>query len=511
MIINSLNSINKAIKQNILFSLISLLTLSLIILNFLYFNNLKEIKKQQQYEIASNFELLKAYLSEKISIIANSNIFVDYLRSGEVSRKALKSDFVFEIQRLKIKEISGMEILTTRGETVYTDGIKSTTYINLPLCYFDRGLDSTFGACTHNLILYLNQENIVKSLKKINNNLQICKHCFPIDFLSSKTFGSFNILNSSKMQLSFKIKDNSMSILTINVIIIIFMVILASCTSRRTSYILNKFLNNPLKKITNRLKDGMELLKDDQINELAYLISQIQDRENRLKTAKDNEKLARIGEIASQVAHDIRSPIATINIIATQMQNIPSEELIMIQDALRQINGIANSLLSQYKKNHEMPMSEEQSTNILSVVLDSIIDEKKKQFNHLPVTFNFNVEENSKDVTMNILLTNFKRVISNILNNAVESILDTGNIMINLSTSVNFAKICVTDTGKGMPQEFLNKIFSGEAFSDKKEGTGIGLISSIKVIKSWGGNFDINSKLGMGTSVSITIPVAGSS
>src|SRR5579872_829075 len=131
MNITSLNAINSTIKKNITVALLFLLALSLIILNIFFYNNLKIMARKNNEEIASNYALLKSHISEKISIIASSNVFVDFIRSGELTQQMLKSNFIFDIRSLNLKEITGMEIESENGEKIFSEGTVSPYYVNL--------------------------------------------------------------------------------------------------------------------------------------------------------------------------------------------------------------------------------------------------------------------------------------------------------------------------------------------------------------------------------------------
>lgn len=512
MEINSLNAINRSIKKNITLSLLSLLALSLLILNVIYYSNVTAVNQQNKIEISSNFDLLKSNISEKISIIASSSAFVDYLRSGSVSQKSLKSDFIYDLKTLKLKDINGMKIVSASGDTIFSDGASSSYYVDLPLCYFDRGLDSTLGDCSHHLILYFDITALIKSLQKVNDNLIQCKHCTPIDFLSSKTFGSFNVANASKMPLFFDIKKpQSFNIITINLIVFLFMAILASWTWRRTNFILDKYISHPLKKIANKLKNGEGLAQNGEIDELAYLVNQIQDREEKLKIAKENENLVVIGQMLSQVAHDMRSPLAVINTIVKQAVQIPKRQRTLMRGADQQLRGLTDNLLSQYRVKPVTNLLTENTAHEpqkISILLSSIISEKQAEYNQLPVAIHYKSDSNSDNATTDISMVDFKRVISNILNNAIEAIHETGNVTVTLTASSNSAIIRINDSGVGMKPELIEKILNGKSVSYKKNGVGIGLASSYNFIQSWGGDLDIASQQNVGTTVIITIPTS---
>ena len=305
-------------------------------------------------------------------------------------------------------------------------------------------------------------------------------------------------------------KSQNFNIITINLIVFLFMAILASWTWRRTNFILDKYISHPLKKIANKLKNGEGLAQNGEIDELAYLVNQIQEREEKLKIAKENESLVVIGQMVSQVAHDMRSPLAVINTIVKQADQVPERQRVMMRGANKQLRGLTDNLLSQYRIKPITNLMTENPTHDpqkISILLSSIISEKQAEYNQLPITIHYKLDTHSVDATTDISMVDFKRVISNILNNAIEAIHGVGHVTVTLTASSNTAIIRINDSGVGMKPELIEKILNGKSVSCKKNGVGIGLASSYNFIQCWGGELDIASQPNVGTTVIITIPV----
>jgi two-component system NtrC family sensor kinase len=104
-----------------------------------------------------------------------------------------------------------------------------------------------------------------------------------------------------------------------------------------------------------------------------------------------------------------------------------------------------------------------------------------------------------------------RQVIQNLINNAVDAIGEEGKITLASRRAGNEVKITVSDTGKGMAPEELEKIFL-PFFTTKQagKGTGLGLAISLNIVESMGGRIDVQSMPGAGTSFIITLPVADS-
>ena len=99
------------------------------------------------------------------------------------------------------------------------------------------------------------------------------------------------------------------------------------------------------------------------------------------------------------------------------------------------------------------------------------------------------------------------QVFMNILVNAAQAIEKQGKITIKTSAENNFVIIKISDTGKGIPGEYISKIF--DAFYTTKEpgkGTGLGLSISYKIIHEHNGTIDVESEVGKGTTFTIKLP-----
>jgi len=246
-----------------------------------------------------------------------------------------------------------------------------------------------------------------------------------------------------------------------------------------------------------------------------HLVDEIEKSHQKLRLAtEDIEKRKAkdtFANIAAQVAHDIRSPLAALNAIVKQTQNIPEKPRIMIRNATKQINDIANNLLVQYRTEKSGESAVKQNTitpEMISILLDTVVSEKRAQEHSMLAHIEFNIAPDSHGVFAKVNPADFKRVISNLINNAIEALKSGGNIVLNLSHIGELIKIDLTDTGSGMLKELITKIMTGSAVSSKKEGHGIGLASSRQYIQSWGGDLSITSEINIGTTIHITLPLA---
>ncbi|MBL7543917.1 MAG: HAMP domain-containing histidine kinase [Bdellovibrionaceae bacterium] len=258
-------------------------------------------------------------------------------------------------------------------------------------------------------------------------------------------------------------------------------------------------------------------------NEITLLQSAISAYISNLKIQEsekaEKEKLIAANIIASQVAHDIRSPLTALNIAIDTIDKLPEDKRILVRNAIQRINDIANDLLARGKENSFSDLSIENDTKketvatiMLSSLIDMLISEKRTQYrNKIDVQIGLELS-NSYGLFSKIPANEFKRVLSNLINNSVEALENgKGKVFTTLDDNNEFIKIEIVDNGKGIPPDIIEKL-GAPGVSFGKEGTtsgsGLGIHHAIKFISSIGGKIEfINNTLPeTGVTVTILIP-----
>jgi len=104
-----------------------------------------------------------------------------------------------------------------------------------------------------------------------------------------------------------------------------------------------------------------------------------------------------------------------------------------------------------------------------------------------------------------------QKVLTNLLLNANEAILEGGGIQVFTGLKGNFAFLSVTDTGCGMSQEFINRLLFRPFKTTKKQGMGIGLFHSKKIIEAHQGRIEVESEEGKGSTFKVLLPMKAGS
>ncbi|MBS0358569.1 MAG: PAS domain S-box protein [Proteobacteria bacterium] len=244
-------------------------------------------------------------------------------------------------------------------------------------------------------------------------------------------------------------------------------------------------------------------------------ITELKEAEEKAKEALELksrlEQQAKFVHIANQVAHDIRSPLSSLLMIVKNCTEVPEEYRIAMREAAISIGDIANNLLAQYREPDGSLVKQEETKAqdvLVSSVLLELLTEKKYQYQNFLVQFDYDFPSNSYFAFIKVQLNAFRRMISNIINNAVDAFDGKlGKVILRLECSNEFLKIIVEDNGKGMPKEVVEKILKNIAVtSGKKEGNGIGLMQVQETLKNYQGEMNIDSKENEGTKIILIFP-----
>jgi signal transduction histidine kinase len=220
---------------------------------------------------------------------------------------------------------------------------------------------------------------------------------------------------------------------------------------------------------------------------------------------------------SAQVAHDIRSPLAALEVVSRNVAQLPEDKRILIRSAVGRIRDIANNLLERHRAqtagvgdSTALSAPDTASPQLLSSLLDPVVSEKRLQFrSHFRVEIELRLDASSYGLFAAVQPVEFKRLVSNLVNNAVESFGESaGAVSVGLSSRDGRALVSVQDNGKGIPPEVLAKLGRRGETHGKAGGSGLGLHHARTSAESWGGSLEIASGVGKGTTTTVLLPLA---
>jgi two-component system, NtrC family, sensor histidine kinase HydH len=218
-------------------------------------------------------------------------------------------------------------------------------------------------------------------------------------------------------------------------------------------------------------------------------------------------KLAAIGELAANIAHEINNPLTTVlgfaSFIAERLKadDPMREELTLIQEEASRARDIVRDLLQFSRQRDFMP-----ETANLNGVLEQVLSMLRRQGAFGAVTVN---EEYAADLPgVEVDVSRIKQVFLNIINNAVYVMPDGGSLTVRTTASARGVRVDFVDSGPGIAPEHRDRIFD-PFFTTKPEvsGTGLGLSVSLGIVQSHGGTIEVQSALGEGTTFTVALPL----
>lgn len=244
---------------------------------------------------------------------------------------------------------------------------------------------------------------------------------------------------------------------------------------------------------------------------LNLLVSQAQvtiSKSRLEKAALRNAAMAATGELATQVAHDIRSPLAALEAAAGDTSQLPEDKRALIRGALGRIRDIANSLMLLSGAATDADALDVISPQLLSNLIESLVSEKRMQFrSRTGVVIETRFDAAPYGLFSNVQRIEFMRLLSNLINNAIEAFDDEcGSVRVSLALRDGRALVSVQDDGKGIPSELLARLGRRGETHGKAGGAGLGLYHAKKSVESWGGRLEITSEIGKGAAVAISLP-----
>ncbi len=218
------------------------------------------------------------------------------------------------------------------------------------------------------------------------------------------------------------------------------------------------------------------------------------------KQLRQVDRLAAIGEMAATVAHEIRNPLGGIRGFAALLaRDIPEDDprarlVGKILAGTKSLDRVVSELL-EYTRTVELNLRPVSCHELVAASLGYV------QLDGRPISL-----INEVDETLKVLADpdKMRQALLNILINAVQSIEDDGEVRIVAAVEENEVTIVISDSGCGMPQERLEKVFS-PFFTTKERGTGLGLAVAMKIVEGHGGIIEVCSEPGIGTSFSVEL------
>ncbi len=252
----------------------------------------------------------------------------------------------------------------------------------------------------------------------------------------------------------------------------------------------------------------MPIAEFEQIRQKRKVIEESKEREAVLQAVLENK---------SKVAHNIKSPLRTLRLLQQSIKGIiPERESKLLIGVIDSINNILGEQQSAFVRPSESTAvqeicfsTQEREPVLLSDFLEETIAQKSAEYAHLKnVNFSLNRSQELFGVFVNVVKHEFRAILSNLVNNAVDAIAKReGKITLNASVIGDSVRIQVIDNGCGIPEDQYEKIFE-KGITFKKGGTGFGLYHARQYLTLWQGSIDCSNLPNGGMNFELKLPVA---
>lgn len=276
------------------------------------------------------------------------------------------------------------------------------------------------------------------------------------------------------------------------------------------------FLAGTFNQMTGRLNETI-MQKDALMEELKDLNSsldqRVQEATAELRTAHEmvlrNETLSAVGTFASGVAHELATPIASIMTYFQMVkERVPKEDRLAddvqtIEKELKRCNTILRGMLDFARA----PEKGKTLTDINAIVHDLLALVRYQPSYKRTITIK---EDLATGIPMiPAVAGQLRQVFMNMIVNALQSMPGGGTLSVSTGLAEEGRKVVVTisDTGRGIPQSELDRIFR-PFYTGRETGTGLGLSISFGIITGHGGDIEVKSEGGKGTTFFIYLPIS---
>jgi signal transduction histidine kinase len=245
-------------------------------------------------------------------------------------------------------------------------------------------------------------------------------------------------------------------------------------------------------------------------NTMVHQLRESRDEIERLHRTQMTraEHAATLGELAAGLAHEIRNPLAGIagvmDIVGRDLPpSSPARDVLKdVREEVLRINRIVSDLLETAR-----PKPPAFQLADLNATVEHAVTVARQQALSKPIRINCVTSSELPPVQHDT--GQIHQVLLNLLLNAIQAIDGPGTVTVTVSSEENGVAVTVQDTGPGIPPETLPNIFR-PFFTTKGHGTGLGLSLARRIAEDHGGNLAVASKVGQGSTFTLSLPLSRS-
>ena len=254
----------------------------------------------------------------------------------------------------------------------------------------------------------------------------------------------------------------------------------------------------------------------NEISDLArtfnHMTAQLGEQRDKLVQA---ERVAAWRELARRLAHELKNPLFPLQTTVENLQRARSRNPEQFEEVFRESTAILLSeieelkkIVAQFSDFAKMPQPELAPLNLNDLVRGALklFEAQFSAVGRPPVTPEVHLDEALPAMQADAAL--LRRVIENLILNAMDAMPAGGVVMIRTSHDAAAVRLEISDTGSGLTKEECRRLFT-PYYTTKQHGTGLGLAIVQSVVSDHGGRITVESETGVGTTFRIVFPLAG--
>ena len=252
----------------------------------------------------------------------------------------------------------------------------------------------------------------------------------------------------------------------------------------------------------------MPLVLEGRIQGSLLWVQDVTERKNRESRLRRAESLASLTTLAAGVAHEIKNPLGSMGIHIQLIQRALKagkidkaglgHDLDVINEEINRLNGIVVDFLFAVR-----PMDTTLVLGSLNKTVQDLVEFLEPELEQARVRTVLDLADTGDTVLMDERF--LKQALLNLVKNSMHAMETGGTLTFSTRSSTDRITLSLADTGSGIPAELLEKIFE-PYFTTKDFGSGLGLTLVYKIVKEHGADIQVDSKVGLGTTVTITFP-----
>lgn len=221
-----------------------------------------------------------------------------------------------------------------------------------------------------------------------------------------------------------------------------------------------------------------------------------------------NEKIAALGLMAAQVAHEVRNPLAGLRLYAMHLKSkvtdkLSESEMSLIEKILQNIDHLADT--AEQILNVARPLNLIFQPKLIEPIVGDCLQLVESQLKASQVELNLDL---AAETMVLIDEASIRSALVNLLLNSIQAMPTGGALTLSSRTLDGSFLLKITDTGRGMTVEQTEKVFE-PFYTTKSNGLGLGMPFAKRVIEQHRGSIRVKSRPGVGTEVEIELPVVG--